>query len=88
VFIYVTFFEILRGELGHGKAGIDQMFFMLFGFVVLALLAMVPDDKGASWNHHHVHEHDPGGEQPGQLGTVLTDIVGEDGSLKYNTSRC
>lgn len=60
VFIYVTFFEILRGEFGHGKAGIDKMFFMLFGFVVLALLALVPDDKGAAWQHHHEHEHDPG----------------------------
>ena len=42
VFIYVTFFEILGRELEHGHAAPEKIFFMLFGFAILALMALIP----------------------------------------------
>lgn len=55
VFIYVTFFEILQEELGHGKADFVKLTFMLAGFAVLALLALIPEDKGYELPHSSAH---------------------------------
>lgn len=57
VFIYVTFFEILQGELGDGKADFVKLIFMLAGFAVLALLALIPEDKGYELSHLSAHEN-------------------------------
>lgn len=43
VFIYVTFFEILQEELAHDKVSFAKLMFVLFGFAVLAALALFPE---------------------------------------------
>jgi zinc transporter ZupT len=47
VFIYVTFFEILQPELGSEEQhpSIIKLLFMLAGFICLALLAFIPENK-------------------------------------------
>ena len=43
VFMYATFFEILRDEL-HGNTSLARLCFMLLGFTVLALMGLIPEE--------------------------------------------
>ena len=43
VFIYVTFFEILGGEINHDDTNMTKVAFILIGFLVLAALGLVPE---------------------------------------------
>jgi zinc transporter 1/2/3 len=47
VFIYVTFFEILQRELGD-EPSFAKLAFMAVGFILLALLALIPEEKSYS----------------------------------------
>ena len=44
VFMYATFFEILSDEL-QGNTSIIRLCFMLLGFIVLALMALIPEEN-------------------------------------------
>ena len=40
-FLFVTFIEILGPELGHGQSKLISIFFVLFGFLLIAILKMI-----------------------------------------------
>ena len=44
VFVYVTFFEILAGELSQQRPTMTKLLSMLLGFVTMALLALIPEE--------------------------------------------
>lgn len=45
VFIYITFFEILASEMSHGQLSLAKLLFMLFGFVIMAALGLIPEQE-------------------------------------------
>lgn len=45
VFVYVTFFEILGGEVNPNDSSITKIVFILLGFLVLAALGLVPEGE-------------------------------------------
>ncbi len=42
-FIYVTFFEILQGEITHNDTSMGKSFFLILGFAVMAALSAIPE---------------------------------------------
>ena len=44
VFIYVTFFEILYGEITHHSTSITKLLFLFMGFMCMALLGLIPEE--------------------------------------------
>ncbi len=42
-FIYVTFFEILQGEISHADTGVAKSFFLVLGFALMAALSAIPE---------------------------------------------
>ena len=44
VFIYVTFFEILYGEITHHSTSITKLMFLFLGFACMALLGLIPEE--------------------------------------------
>ena len=44
-FIYVTFFEILSEEISHTSATKARLGFLLLGFILMALLALIPEES-------------------------------------------
>lgn len=47
VFIYVTFFEILYGEITQHDTNMTKLFFFLMGFMCMALLGLIPEEVTA-----------------------------------------
>jgi len=47
-FIYVTFFEILQEELDPEDTSLGKIFFVAAGFVLMALLDLIPEDHPGS----------------------------------------
>lgn len=45
-FIYVTFFEILQEELDPHDTSLGKIFFVFAGFVMMALLDLIPEEDG------------------------------------------
>lgn len=46
-FIYVTFFEILQEELDPHDTSLGKIFFVFAGFVMMALLDLIPEEDGS-----------------------------------------
>ncbi|KAK2171304.1 hypothetical protein NP493_1080g00000 [Ridgeia piscesae] len=44
VFIYVTFFEILYGEITHHDTSMTKLLCLLMGFACMALLGLIPEE--------------------------------------------
>ena len=52
VFLYVTFFEILDGHVGH-NSNIPCLLAILAGFVLMCLLALLEEDTGEETQVFH-----------------------------------